>query len=393
MATKTIPKTTSTTFKRKAKKKPISDKRETIESLHKKKIEYFEELQKSLPSKQIELENLKKKFSSKNTTPSEQWNLKQKINDLQKEIKKIITREEETTYWVNNHMILVDYYTDQNTSSNKDTEEPEEKLTLSNTKKSSLADLVVVNKKNNKAQLLKDYVKINDPFNLTYVPETKPKIDETCPECNSYDLIHDIEGIICSECGLLIDRNSDLQKAPGYKELQDIDVQPQFSYKRINHFREWLNQIQGLENTDIPEQVLIDLRAEVEKNKMSIKKLNKSKTREFLKKLGHNKYYEHIPFIINSLNGIEPVKMSQRIEEEMNTMFEEIQIPFEKHKPPTRKNFLSYAYTLHKFCQLRGYDEFLPSFPLLKSRDKLLEQDKIWKKICHDLRWEYIPSL
>ena len=61
--------------------------------------------------------------------------------------------------------------------------------------------------------------------------------------------------------------------------------------------------------------------------------------------------------------------------------------------PPSRKNFLSYAYVLHKFCELLEFDDLLEYFPLLKSREKLHQQDIIWKKICRDLKWQFIPSL
>ena len=64
-----------------------------------------------------------------------------------------------------------------------------------------------------------------------------------------------------------------------------------------------------------------------------------------------------------------------------------------KHCPKDRKNFLSYSYVLHKFVQLLGLDEFLACFPLLKSREKLHQQDQIWKKICEELKWEFIKSL
>ena len=67
--------------------------------------------------------------------------------------------------------------------------------------------------------------------------------------------------------------------------------------------------------------------------------------------------------------------------------------PFQNNCPIDRKNFLSYNYVLHKFCQLLELDNLLIHFPLLKSREKLREQDKIWKNICKDLKWEYIPSI
>ena len=64
-----------------------------------------------------------------------------------------------------------------------------------------------------------------------------------------------------------------------------------------------------------------------------------------------------------------------------------------KNCPNNRKNFLSYSYVLHKFCELLEYDNLLPHFPLLKSREKLQQQDNIWKLICKDLNWEFIPSI
>jgi hypothetical protein len=43
--------------------------------------------------------------------------------------------------------------------------------------------------------------------------------------------------------------------------------------------------------------------------------------------------------------------------------------------------------------QLLEKDEYLVHFPLLRSRDKLSQQDRIWRNICADLDWEFIPSL
>jgi hypothetical protein len=38
-------------------------------------------------------------------------------------------------------------------------------------------------------------------------------------------------------------------------------------------------------------------------------------------------------------------------------------------------------------------DKFLPFFPLLKDKEKMIEQDEIWKKICEELDWEFIPTV
>ena len=74
-------------------------------------------------------------------------------------------------------------------------------------------------------------------------------------------------------------------------------------------------------------------------------------------------------------------------------MFKEMQEPFALYCPKTRKNFLNYSFTLHKCFQLLDLDDFLPCFPLLKSNEKLKEQDYLWKKICNYLGWEFIPSI
>ena len=113
---------------------------------------------------------------------------------------------------------------------------------------------------------------------------------------------------------------------------------------------------------------------------------------KFLKKLGYNKYYEHIPFIKEKL-GIKPPVMSPELEETLCNLFMEIQGPYAKFCPEDRVNFLNYYYTVYKLCELLDQREFLPYFPMLKDREKRIEQDEIWKKICEELNWEFIPTI
>lgn len=117
------------------------------------------------------------------------------------------------------------------------------------------------------------------------------------------------------------------------------------------------------------------------------------KVREFLKKLRLHKYYEHQMAITIALNGMPAPRLSDALEEELKEMFGMVQAPFDRHRPPDRKNFLSYAYVLHKFCELLGEDEMCQYCTLLKCPEKLYKQDVIWKKICEDLQWEFIPSV
>ena len=196
--------------------------------------------------------------------------------------------------------------------------------------------------------------------------------------------------VSCPECGFhkLILMDSD---KPSYKDPpREVSY---YAYKRINHFNEWLAQFQAKESTEIPEEVFENIETQIKKDRLQASSLNRSKIREILKKLKYNSYYEHVPHILSRLNGHTAPVMDRETEEKLRYLFKEIQPSFQKHCPPDRSNFLSYSYVLYKLCELLELDDFLHCFPLLKNRDKLYAQDKIWEKICKDLQWEFIRSI
>jgi len=227
------------------------------------------------------------------------------------------------------------------------------------------------------------------------VARSKDRIIEQCMNCSSSNIVHfqDTSELVCDSCGLVI--ACLISEELTYREEQETSEKVvNYSYKRENHFNEWLSQFQAQEMTTIPDEVMEQLRSELKKIK--IKKLDEithAKIRGLLKKLRLNKYYEHVPYITNILNGIRAPNMPQELEEQLRIMFKDIQKPFDDNCPSERKNFLSYSYVLYKFCELLGADEYLQYFPLLKSKEKLYQQDVIWKKICCDLQWEFIPTI
>ena len=175
---------------------------------------------------------------------------------------------------------------------------------------------------------------------------------------------------------------------------EDIQIKDYSPYKRLNRFREWLNAFQAKQSPEIDEQIYRDIINELNRKRMTdLSTLNRTKMRSILKKLKYNNLYEHIHYIINKLSGLPPPKITRDMEKMFIRMFLMIQEPWMKHKPSDRKNFLSYSFVLHKFCELLELDDYLQCFPLLKNRDKLYNQDKIWQLICKDLGWEFIRSI
>jgi hypothetical protein len=196
---------------------------------------------------------------------------------------------------------------------------------------------------------------------------------------------------ICQACGRA---DTILGEEVGFKEEQEMEKNVVYSYKRENHFNEWISQFQAKESTNVPDEVISKLRSEFKKQKIKdLSEITHEKVKGLLKKLNYAKYYEHVAYISTILNGITPPTMPQTLEDKLRLMFHKIQEPFERHKPSNRKNFLSYSYCLFKMCELLGEDQYLPCFPLLKSKEKLYIQDRIWEKICNELCWEFIRTL
>ena len=214
---------------------------------------------------------------------------------------------------------------------------------------------------------------------------------DICQICRKGELIPiDHEGImVCNHCHKHIQYLVENEK-PSYKEPPKEACF--YAYKRINHFREILAQFQAKETTQIPDEVLENIKNQIKKERIDLKQLNNKKAKEILKKLGYNKYYEHIPFIKDKL-GIKPPVMTPELEESLCNLFMEIQGPYAKFCPDDRVNFLNYYYTVYKLCELLDQSQFLPYFPMLKDREKRIEQDEIWKKICEELDWEFIPTI
>jgi len=366
----------------------------TLDKRHKDKVSYFEShdlIQQDL-AKELEY-NMNKLKAIKdipyidytNETLQEKTNLLDRNKEIRKKLKKLDSSLEELLYYNNTIDYIAPYYEQNNKQSDVKHMEIVDFFNNSNLVKKKKSS-------NNKAELLEKYLKVIDN-KQTKVGKYKKFKPKYCPngECKAEMTLHLSDGyLICTSCGFCEEVILDSDK-PNYKE--PVPDATAYSYKRINHFNEWLAQFQAKESTDIPDEVYDKILIEMKKQRLLDKFITPKKMRSILKKLNYNKYYEHVQHIINKVSGIPPPKMTREVEEKFRQMFKQCQEPFTLYCPKDRKNFLSYSYTLHKFCELLELDDFLPCFPLLKSQDKLKEQDRIWKKICGYLNWEFIPSI
>ena len=107
----------------------------------------------------------------------------------------------------------------------------------------------------------------------------------------------DTSDLVCESCGLIIAKL--ISEELTYREEQETSEKIiNYSYKRENHFNEWLSQFQAQETTSIPEDVIEQLRNELKKIKVKVvEEITHARVRSLLKKLKFNKYYEHVPYI------------------------------------------------------------------------------------------------
>lgn len=223
----------------------------------------------------------------------------------------------------------------------------------------------------------------------------KEMSDQTCRYCYAEDgLVHSAEDgeYVCTCCGHCEPFVEQTLETCAYGT--PMSAAPCI-YKRSNHFRDWLLKANGDEATLIDASVIGSVRAETKKRRQGTD-LTAQQVRAILKKIKQPKYYENAQQIANQIAGTRALRLTARHMEKLEGMFAATQKPFEQaraHVCPDRKNFLSYSYVLHKFCELLNLDEFLPRFPLLRSRDKLRQQDRLWKAMCAIMQWEFLPSL
>jgi len=367
-----------------SKKDALSDTRSSIFDLHEKKIKFFETRKSNIQLYNEELSLLKNELNEINNNQQKVF-LNEKIRSLEELINNITNDTDLNEY-------LLEFITIIYNSSTQNEHHTDNKGILDTFVNSKIV--------NDKTELYNEYIKKFNP-ELKLINENKKFQQRHCSSCMINNFIFDVKNSeeICKNCGAstyligIDDFNNTLVE--NNQDTKNNNMS--FNYKRNNHFQECLNQMQAKENTTIPPRIIKDLTFEFKKyNITDPKYITYSLVKSYLRKLKYNKYYEHIPTIINEFCGLRAPVLTSQLEQELKIMFDQIQAPFEKWSKiisPARKNFLNYNYIFFKMCQSLKKDEFLSIFPLLKNREKLYEHDQIWRGICKELNWNFIPSI
>ena len=373
----------------------------TIDKKHSQMLEHFEKIDSVIiPQLRLEIREIKHKLAEISTEISNDSENNGQLVDKQIEymdryklIKSQIQslKRENKQYFLQNATFIFNYFEEKKQISSG---EKQNINVLNSFFKVKPKDSDVLSENHTKIkQNINQYWK-NVDNEITNIQDFVVPMD-VCSFCHQGEFIpQDEEGIlICNNpiCGKFISYIVDSNKPSNKEPPNEVSYT---AYIRLNHFKEILSQFQAKETTQIPENVIEDIKRRIKKERIKdyAKELNYDKMREILRKLGYNKYFEHIQYI-NSIFGIRPPIMSDELHETLCVLFIEIQKPWALHCPPDRTNFFNYTYTLYQLCVLLDQTQYLPYIPLLRDLIKQRQMDLIWKEVCAELGWQYFPTV
>ena len=190
---------------------------------------------------------------------------------------------------------------------------------------------------------------------------------------------------MCEECGIFFEE-------PEYEvsDLSTFNVKHKRDYKKLDHFKEVLNQFQAKEDKTIPPEVLTIVRDNLPEMMETVSDLTGVElTRIILRKSKLSKYNENAQLIWSMVSGRQPPYIKKLTAEKLMRNFKQIVSVYEPLKSLKRTSFLNYYYVLYKLLDLMKEHELLPYIPLLRTKQRLREHDRVWYRICLELDWTY----
>jgi len=373
-------------------KKTIIKQNATIDEKHTEMLNQFHEDEtNTIPLLTQEIETLKARLDGLSESQIDQkMEIKDKIRSNKSKIRELTNQKKR--YLLDNSQFIFGYFEEKKDISTGGGKQNIDVLHSFFKVRSNNPDRQDPDKYTQSKNMYQNYWKnVNNDF---LNPQDYVVSSDVCQSCRRGELVpQDEEGVlICNnqQCGKFIPYIVDSSKPNNKEPPNEVSYT---AYIRLNHFKEILSQFQAKETTQIPDEVIEAIRARIKKERIEdMSLINYDKMREILRKLGFNKYFEHIQYI-NSMFGIKPPIMNEELHETLCVLFIEIQKPWAIHCPANRTNFFNYTYTLHQLCVLLDQTQYLPYIPMMKDREKQLEQDMIWKKVCGELDWEFFPTV
>jgi len=244
---------------------------------------------------------------------------------------------------------------------------------------------------------------VND-FRITFFPEmeSRKKKKRTtqlhCETCN-LELVSSGSIYVCQGCGFVVNDYLGEGHLTYNQQQSSVTRKVPYCYKRLSHFQQLLSLIQGIEKKDIPDELIAMLKREF----LRLRQFDPDNpfhfvrpidVRRILREKGEEAYYDHCVLITRKINpSFRAIRLSKEVMHQLIQMFKQLEDVFHLVKTPKRKNFFSYPYVLRKFFELLDMDDEMQQMYLLKDSGLVINQDRMWKRACSILKWQFIKTV
>ena len=177
--------------------------------------------------------------------------------------------------------------------------------------------------------------------------------------CNHH-FLQDDGVFICCHCNLI-----EVGLVNGYTPYYQRNRSPSAPYKRANHWRNRLNELQGINSVLIPEELMKLCKA--------ARSVNDVKT--ILQKKRLKSYYPLIYTIYRQLGNEVPVFSHSELKR-LSGLFDQICLQYKKNK-----NMVSYHFLLRKLSEFIGRHDIIPFLFILKDKRKLVQYERDFSQL------------
>lgn len=231
----------------------------------------------------------------------------------------------------------------------------------------------------------------------TYKKETQKKI--VCDCGNSSDFTHTENTVTCESCGI---ENSIYTIQTNFKDIDRVNLSQKYKYSKRVYFRETVNRYEGKQNKKIVPKVYDDVELWFDKHNLLLHggeltfhekhgNITKDHIYMALSETGHNLHYEDINLLHNQFTG-KPCPDISHVRNELFEDFDQVMIEYD-NLDIDRVNSLNSQYLLYQLLRRRKVKVNENDFGMLKTRDRLIDYDEIYEKICMRKEWSFFPTI
>ena len=181
--------------------------------------------------------------------------------------------------------------------------------------------------------------------------------------------------LVCTGCGNF---NYPLVNSYGDDIALFLSSNKQIVYVRLNHFKETINEIVGLQTKRVPHDIFDFIKKNFQPKKNVVS--NILAMRGFLKKHKLNCFVKITNNILVNLKLITPPPLQINVFETLVLKFNDLEEKFVS-MDTDRKNLLPNNYLLYRFFKEMDLNEYLPFINLSKNPKLLNKYNAIYKKL------------